>query len=73
MANPKPSPDPSTEPRLSAAGERNNRIPGSTSGDRPKARSFITTNQGTLVLGGSAFTHHLWRTAGKAPSKAALS
>ena len=38
----------------------------------PEGEIVITTNQGTLVLGGSAFTHHLWRSAGKAP-KAALS
>jgi hypothetical protein len=39
----------------------------------PEGEIVITTNQGTLVLGGSAYTHHLWRSAGKAPSKAALS
>jgi hypothetical protein len=39
----------------------------------PEGQIAITTNQGTLVLGGSAYTHHLWRSAGKAPSKAALS
>jgi hypothetical protein len=38
----------------------------------PEGQIVITTNQGTLVLGGTAFTHHLWRSAGKAP-KAALS
>ena len=35
----------------------------------PEGEIVITTNQGTLVLGGSAYTHHLWRTAGKAPSR----
>ncbi len=38
----------------------------------PEGEIVITTNQGTLVLGCSAFTHHLWRSAGKAMSKAAL-
>ena len=38
----------------------------------PEGEIVITTNQGTLVLGGSTYTHHLWRTAGTA-TKAALS
>ena len=29
----------------------------------PEGQIVLTTNQGTLVLGGSAYTHHLWRSA----------
>lgn len=38
----------------------------------PEGQVVITTNQGTLVLGSTAYAHHLWRSAGKSP-KAALS
>ena len=34
----------------------------------PEGQIVITTNQGTLVLGGFAYAHHLWRFAGKIAS-----
>ena len=38
----------------------------------PEGQIVLTTNQGTLVLGGSSFTRHLWRTAGRIPSEPVL-